>query len=99
MHPAPKPDFRRAKIFIQMAGRLACPRTPRATERHTAPLRPGCRSIPAAKFRHSAELDGATRTALNSPPKALRTQRRSRRKGAVAESSNPQPAVIRMKEK
>src|ERR1035437_9160434 len=52
-----------------MAGRILCPKTPRATERHTAPLRPGCRSIPAAKFRHSAELDGATRTALNSPLK------------------------------
>ena len=91
-HPAPKPDFRPAKIFIQMAGRLACPKTPRATKRHTAPLRPGCRSIPAAKFRHSAELDGATRTALNFPPKALRTQRRSRRKWAGAHSMSP--AVI-----
>ena len=42
--------------------------------------RPGCRSIPAAKFRHSAELNGATKTALNSPLNELRTQRRSRRK-------------------
>ena len=30
----------------------------------TAALRPGCRSIPTAKFRHSAEPDGATRTAV-----------------------------------
>jgi hypothetical protein len=26
---------------------------------NTAALRPGCRSIPAARFRHSAELNGA----------------------------------------
>jgi len=45
------------------------PRTPRATERHTAALRPACRSIPAAKFRLSAELKGATKAALNSPLK------------------------------
>src|ERR1017187_6066038 len=67
------------------AERLDCPKTPRATERHTAPLRPACRSIPAAKFRHSAELNGATRAALNSPPNALRTQRRFRRKRTGAQ--------------
>ena len=54
----------------------------------TAALRPGCRSIPAAKFRPSAELDGATRAALNSPPKALRTHRRSRRKTAGARTAS-----------
>ena len=43
----------------------------------TAALRPGCRSIPAAKFRHSAELYGATKAALNSPPNKLRTQHRA----------------------
>jgi hypothetical protein len=37
------------------------PRPPRATERYTAPLRPACCSLPAARFRHSAELHGATR--------------------------------------
>ena len=68
------------------------PQDTRATERHTAALRPVCRSIPAARFRHSAELNGATRAALNSPPNALRTQRRSRRKWAGAHSMSP--AVI-----
>jgi hypothetical protein len=56
------------------------PRRPTRPNCATAALRPGCRSIPAAKFRHSAELNGATKAALNSPPNELRTQRRSRRK-------------------
>jgi hypothetical protein len=43
-----------------------------------------CRSIPAAKFRHAAELNGATKAALNSPLSKLRTQRRSRRERAGA---------------
>jgi uncharacterized protein YacL len=46
----------------------------------TAAFRPGYRSIPAAKFRHPAELNGATKAALNSPLNELRTQHRSRRK-------------------
>jgi hypothetical protein len=41
--------------------------------RHTAPLRPGCRSIPPAKFRHSGELISATKTALDSPLKGYET--------------------------
>jgi hypothetical protein len=40
--------------------------------------------IPAAKFRHSVELNGATKAALNSPQNELRTQRLSRRKRAGA---------------
>jgi len=40
---------------------------PHATERHTAALRPVCRSTTAAKFRQSAELNGATKAPLNSP--------------------------------
>jgi len=36
--------------------------------------RPGCRSFPAARFRHSAELNGATKAALNFPLYELRTQ-------------------------
>lgn len=46
--------------------------------------RPGQRSIPAAKFRHSAELISATKAALVSPPNALRIHRRPRRKRAGA---------------
>ena len=38
-----------------------------------------CRFIPIVKFRHSAELNGATRTALNPPPNVLRTHHRSHR--------------------
>jgi hypothetical protein len=55
----------------------ACPKTPHATEPHTAPLRPACRSIPAVRFRHSAELNGATKAPLVSPLLPLRTQRRT----------------------
>jgi hypothetical protein len=33
-----------------------CPKAPSATERHTAALRPACRSIPATKFRHCKSL-------------------------------------------
>jgi hypothetical protein len=36
--------------------------------------------VSRGKFRHSAELNGATKAALNSPLNDLRTQRRSRRK-------------------
>jgi hypothetical protein len=62
-----------------------CPKTPHATGLRHAALRPGCRSIPAAKFRHSAELNGSTKAALNSPLNdEFRTQRRSRRKWAGA---------------
>jgi hypothetical protein len=57
----------------------------------TVALRPDCRSIPAAKFRHSAELNGATRAALNSTLNELRTQRRSRRKRADRECSFASP--------
>src|ERR1039458_596828 len=58
------------------------PRLPARPNCVTAALRPACRSIPAAKFRHAAELYGATRAALNSPPNALRNQRRFRCKTA-----------------
>ncbi len=52
------------------------------------------RSIPAAKFRHSGELNGATKAALNSPLNdALRTQRRSRRKTAGARSTSMFPTT------
>src|ERR1039457_1827917 len=53
-----------------MAGRLACPK-----RTHTTGLRAPLRSSRPAlhsgsqKFRHSTELDGATRAALNSPLK------------------------------
>ena len=63
------------------------PQNTHATERHTAALRPSCRSIPAAKFRHSGELISATKAALNSPLLRLRTQRRSRRKPAGARTT------------
>ena len=36
-------------------------RQSQATKRHTAALRPGCRSIPAVKFRQPTELNGATK--------------------------------------
>lgn len=51
--------------------------------------RPGLCSFSATKFRHSWELNGATKAALNSPPNELRTQRRSRRSKAGA-YPNPQ---------
>ena len=63
-------SFRRAEIRTRRRARLSAngqnrkpkdwlaPKT-QAAERHKAPLRPGCRSIPAAKFRPSAELVGA----------------------------------------
>ena len=38
--------------------------------------------VSRGKFRHSEELNGATKAALNSPLNELRTQRRSRRKRA-----------------
>jgi hypothetical protein len=38
-----------------------------ATELRHAALRPGCRSIPAAKFRQFKELRAATRVAFNIP--------------------------------
>jgi hypothetical protein len=44
--------------------RLVLPQNSHATERHTAALRPACRSIPAARFRHSAELIGPTKVPL-----------------------------------
>jgi hypothetical protein len=53
------------------------PQKPTRPNCATAALRTGCRSIPAARFRHSGELIGATKAPLNSPPNALRTQRRS----------------------
>ena len=37
---------------------------PHATELRHAALRPGCRSILATKFRHSAELIGPTKVPL-----------------------------------
>ncbi len=44
--------------------------------------------ITTAKFRHSAELIKATKTALNSPPLRLRTQLRFRRTGTGAPLSH-----------
>jgi hypothetical protein len=43
----------------------------------TPSLRPGCRSIPAAKFRHSKKLNSATKAALNS----LHTQANDQQSG------------------
>jgi hypothetical protein len=67
-------SFRRAEIA---PGPQDTPRD-RTAHRCTPP---SLRSIPAAKFRHSGELNGATKAPLNSPLNdELRTQRRSRRK-------------------
>jgi len=58
--PAPKPDFRPDKIFIEMAGRLACPRNPTRPDCAHRCARPSQRSIPSAKFRHSAEMQACS---------------------------------------
>src|ERR1035438_1850723 len=92
--PAPAPDSRPAKFFSWRAERLARPKSPRATERHTAPLRPACRSIPAARFRHFAELNGATKAPLVSPLLPLPTQRRSRRNGLAHAPAPPAPPAL-----
>lgn len=76
-----KPDCRPAKFDDSASRQTGLPQNTRATERHTAPLRPRCRFIPAARFRHSTELTGATKAALPFSV-ALRTQRRSRRRRA-----------------
>ena len=55
----------------------------------TAALRPVCRSIPAAKFRHSVELISATKATLDSPLCRLRTQSRFRHEGLA----HPPPTV------
>jgi hypothetical protein len=62
------------KAYRQTFGRPGCPKTPRATELRRRCTPPSCRSIPAARFRHSAELNGATKAALNSPLKELNVE-------------------------
>ena len=57
----PKPDCRPVNFFIQMAGRLACPKTPYATELRHRCARPGYRSIPAARFVTIEKRPTATR--------------------------------------
>ena len=63
LHPPPR------QTFCQLAWRRKpkdwlAPRHPARPNSATAPLRPACRSIPAARFRHSTELKGTTKAPL-----------------------------------
>jgi|GEM_PF-5469503 len=62
----------------------ADPARPNGTPLHSAQL---AAPFPAARFRHSGELNGATKAPLDSPLLLLRTQRRSRRKRAGAQDN------------
>src|SRR5208282_659937 len=80
IHPAPAPDFRPTDRNRQPKDWLA-PGHPSRPNSATAALRPVCRSIPPAKFRHSGALISATKATLDSPLFWLRTQSRFRHEG------------------
>jgi len=75
------PDFRPAKFDDSASRQTGLPQMPHATGLRDRSARPCHHSIPPARFRYSADLISATKAPLNSPPNALRTQRRSRRPG------------------
>ena len=91
-----------------MAGRLACPKRTHATGLR-APLRSSKPALHSGsqKFRHSTELDGATRAVLNSPLKdcepnaalvarrLAHTTRACRRRPAFATVSAMPPALAK----
>jgi len=67
--PAPKPDFPAVKSFNSDGRKTGLPQDPTRPDCAHRYARPRHRSITTAKFRHSAELNGTTKAALNSPLK------------------------------